>query len=238
MDIIILNGINAKNTDSVFSVKRKIRTLIRRKNIIIVKDSLLLILFLYIHLKSSKTENKNTILAYGVRNPWGIGLLEEKLYVPDVGRSTYEEVSILNVSDLKRETATTDIDQLSKSMQRFVEGKRLEIKSLTERDSFRKDFIGNVAHELKTPVFSIQGYILTLLDGGLEDEKVNHITVFTCPNTHLTFWDKMCFFMIFAYFRASVWKPFCLFCVLLGSFFAVICFTAFEGLRVTPGNSG
>jgi hypothetical protein len=43
------------------------------------------------------TENKNTILAYGVRNPWGIGLLEEKLYVPDVGRSTYEEVSILDL---------------------------------------------------------------------------------------------------------------------------------------------
>ena len=43
------------------------------------------------------TENKNTILAYGVRNPWGIGLLEEKLYVPDVGRSTYEEVSVLDL---------------------------------------------------------------------------------------------------------------------------------------------
>jgi len=40
---------------------------------------------------------------------------------------------------------------------------------------FRKDFLGNVAHELKTPIFNIQGYILTLLDGGMEDESINKL---------------------------------------------------------------
>jgi len=48
-----------------------------------------------------------------------------------------------------------------------------QIKELEEQAAFRKEFLGNLAHELKTPVFSIQGYILTLLEGGLEDEKVN-----------------------------------------------------------------
>lgn len=48
-----------------------------------------------------------------------------------------------------------------------------KIKELKEQAAFRKEFLGNLAHELKTPVFSIQGYILTLLEGGLEDEKVN-----------------------------------------------------------------
>ncbi len=48
-----------------------------------------------------------------------------------------------------------------------------EILRLKEQAQFRREFLGNVAHELKTPVFSIQGYILTLLDGGLEDENVN-----------------------------------------------------------------
>lgn len=48
-----------------------------------------------------------------------------------------------------------------------------QIKELQEQAAFRKEFLGNLAHELKTPVFSIQGYILTLLEGGLEDEKVN-----------------------------------------------------------------
>ena len=87
-------------------------------------------------------------------------------------KKIYEEVSILNAKDLKRENATTDIDQLSKSMQKYVDGKRLEIKNLTERDSFRRDFLGNVAHELKTPLFTVQGYILTLLEGAINDKKI------------------------------------------------------------------
>tara|TARA_R110002072_G_scaffold3620_2_gene25712 strand:+ start:3216 stop:4256 length:1041 start_codon:yes stop_codon:yes gene_type:complete len=87
-------------------------------------------------------------------------------------KKLYQEVSILNVNDLKRDSATTDIDKLSKSMQKFVEGKRLEIKNLTERDSFRRDFLGNVAHELKTPLFTVQGYILTLMEGAINDKQI------------------------------------------------------------------
>ncbi len=78
-------------------------------------------------------------------------------------KKIYEDVSILDVNDILNDSATTDIDKLSKRMEKFVEGKRLEIKSLTERDSFRRDFLGNVAHELKTPLFTVQGYILTLI---------------------------------------------------------------------------
>ena len=84
----------------------------------------------------------------------------------------YREVSILDVDDLKKDSATTDIEKLSKRMQNYVEGKRLEIKSLTERDSFRRDFLGNVAHELKTPLFTVQGYILTLLEGAINDKEI------------------------------------------------------------------
>lgn len=87
-------------------------------------------------------------------------------------KKIYEDVSILNVNDLKRETATTDIDKISKKMEKFVEGKRLEIKNLTEIDSFRRDFLGNVAHELKTPLFTVQGYILTLLEGAVNDKQI------------------------------------------------------------------
>jgi two-component system phosphate regulon sensor histidine kinase PhoR len=87
-------------------------------------------------------------------------------------KNIYEEVTILDVDDLKRDSVTTDIEILSKSVQDFVEGKRLEIQSLTERDSFRKDFLGNVAHELKTPLFTVQGYILTLLEGAVNDKEI------------------------------------------------------------------
>ena len=44
---------------------------------------------------------------------------------------------------------------------------------LKSEEKFRREFIGNLAHELKTPIFSIQGYILTLLEGGLEDPSIN-----------------------------------------------------------------
>ena len=87
-------------------------------------------------------------------------------------RKIYNEVSILNADDIKRRPTTTDIDKLSKSMQQFVEGKRLEIKSLTEIDSFRRDFLGNLAHELKTPLFTVQGYILTLMEGAINDKQI------------------------------------------------------------------
>ena len=53
------------------------------------------------------------------------------------------------------------------------EERRQEIINLKDQEEFRREFLGNLAHELKTPAFSIQGYILTLLDGGLEDENVN-----------------------------------------------------------------
>ncbi|MBV6406043.1 MAG: sensor histidine kinase [Flavobacteriales bacterium] len=55
----------------------------------------------------------------------------------------------------------------------WARARRSEITELRERERFRREFIGNLAHELKTPIFNIQGYILTLLDGGLEDPKVN-----------------------------------------------------------------
>ena len=59
--------------------------------------------------------------------------------------------------------------------QKWSEGKNLEISKLKKQEEFRREFLGNIAHELKTPVFSIQGYILTLLDGGLEDKDVNRL---------------------------------------------------------------
>ena len=51
--------------------------------------------------------------------------------------------------------------------------RNIEITRLKEQEQFRREFLGNLAHELKTPVFSIQGYILTLLEGGLEDQNIN-----------------------------------------------------------------
>lgn len=48
-----------------------------------------------------------------------------------------------------------------------------EIQKLKEMEAFRREFLGDVSHELKTPIFAVQGFIETLLDGALEDKKVN-----------------------------------------------------------------
>jgi two-component system phosphate regulon sensor histidine kinase PhoR len=84
----------------------------------------------------------------------------------------YDDFSILNNKEFKKKKINTDIEELSKSMQDFVEGKQIEIKNLNKRDSYRKDFLGNVAHELKTPLFTVQGYILTLLEGAINDKLI------------------------------------------------------------------
>jgi two-component system phosphate regulon sensor histidine kinase PhoR len=95
-----------------------------------------------------------------------------KRYIFKRIRKIYDEFSVLNEDEISKEYATTDIDALSKSVQEYVQEKRIEIKNLTERDSFRKDFLGNVSHELKTPLFTVQGYILTLIEGGVNDKLI------------------------------------------------------------------
>ena len=61
---------------------------------------------------------------------------------------------------------------LVQEIEKFAEGKKIEIDTLKIREEYRKDFLGNVSHELKTPLFTVQGYILTLLDGAMKDKKL------------------------------------------------------------------
>ena len=65
------------------------------------------------------------------------------------------------------------LDGVEKEVQQWAETQQNEIETLKTLESYRRRFIGNVSHELKTPIFSIQGYIYTLIDGGLYDENVN-----------------------------------------------------------------
>ena len=68
--------------------------------------------------------------------------------------------------------STSDLESLSKSLKRFASDKKLEIEVLKNQDNYRKDFIGNISHELKTPLFTIQSYILTLIEGSYKDPDI------------------------------------------------------------------
>lgn len=66
-----------------------------------------------------------------------------------------------------------EIDKLNNEIFAWADDRKNEIERLKKLEVYRKEFLGNVSHELKTPIFNIQGYVLTLLDGGLEDETIN-----------------------------------------------------------------
>lgn len=69
----------------------------------------------------------------------------------------------------------TTLGQVSQDVINWVVSRNREITRLKEMEKYRREFLGNVSHELKTPIFNIQGYVLTLLDGGLEDPSINRL---------------------------------------------------------------
>lgn len=66
-----------------------------------------------------------------------------------------------------------EIHNLDLEIKAWADDRKDEIERLKKLEVYRKEFLGNVSHELKTPIFNIQGYVLTLLDGGLEDPSIN-----------------------------------------------------------------
>ncbi len=63
--------------------------------------------------------------------------------------------------------------EVEENVLKWSQEKRSIIQKLKEQEKYRREFIGDVAHELKTPIFNIQGYVCTLIDGGLYDERIN-----------------------------------------------------------------
>lgn len=101
-----------------------------------------------------------------------------------INRFIYEKIKLIykTIYDLNKPKSTLKsflardsnaLEKVNKEVIDWAETQKNEIESLKEQELYRRDFLGNVSHELKTPIFNIQGYVHTLLDGGLEDEEIN-----------------------------------------------------------------
>ncbi len=101
-----------------------------------------------------------------------------------VGRFVYDKIRLIykTISIQKSEKGKVkDIiendenlfDRVRKEVEEYERNKIAEIEQLKTMENYRKDFFGNVSHELKTPIFNIQGYIETLLDGAVDDPTIN-----------------------------------------------------------------
>ena len=87
-------------------------------------------------------------------------------------KKIYDDVSLLESTSFRNQPITTDMATLTKQVKKFATDKKMEIETLKVREEYRREFLGNVSHELKTPLFTVQGYLSTLLDGAMNDKNV------------------------------------------------------------------
>jgi len=96
----------------------------------------------------------------------------------------YQKIKVIykTISKYKRQRDTAKqklnlqddtLENVHEEVIRWGEDHKNEIEKLEKMAEYRREFLGNISHELKTPIFNIQGYVLTLLDGGLEDPLIN-----------------------------------------------------------------
>tara|TARA_R110002050_G_scaffold94765_2_gene197218 strand:+ start:74838 stop:75803 length:966 start_codon:yes stop_codon:yes gene_type:complete len=87
-------------------------------------------------------------------------------------KKIYDDLTLLESASLSKGAITTDMQTLTQEIDKFARDKKIEIETLKVREEYRKEFLGNVSHELKTPLFTVQGYILTLLDGAMDNKNL------------------------------------------------------------------
>ncbi len=87
----------------------------------------------------------------------------------NIAKKRFEEYNNINTGH------RDELDYLITQSVRASKTVEREIQRLNKIENYRKEFIGDISHELKTPIFAIQGFLETLIDGALEDEEVNRV---------------------------------------------------------------
>lgn len=108
---------------------------------------------------------------------YGVNLFFLKKYIFRKIKLIYKTIHRLKLDPSQKQRNVDSDDQIIEDVEKDVaiwaRNQQQEIDQLKTLENYRRDFLGNVSHELKTPIFNIQGYVHTLLDGGLQDETIN-----------------------------------------------------------------
>lgn len=96
-------------------------------------------------------------------------------YINEKIEPIYKVIRDKPVQESSKRGSGNIIADVRKEVEEWAKNQAEEITRLKDLERYRKEFVGNVSHELKTPIFNIQGYILTLLEGGLDDPKINKL---------------------------------------------------------------
>lgn len=131
--------------------------LLEESNMIITQVLVSLVIFLFVYL----------VVFYSLNN-----------FIYNRLKPIYKTIYNINFSEeqLRQDLEERDLDlveDVQNDVVKWARKKTKEIAQLKKLERYRREFLGNVSHELKTPIFNIQGYISTLLDGALEDETIN-----------------------------------------------------------------
>jgi len=90
-----------------------------------------------------------------------------------VYKTIYDTKSTEDEKSAKQKIERDIIDYAESEVIEWKKSKTKELKKRKQNEKFRKEFLGNVFHEIKTPIFNIQGYLETLIDGGFKDKNIN-----------------------------------------------------------------
>jgi len=104
-----------------------------------------------------------------------IVLFAVKIFVDERIKLIYKNIHTVKLEGKKKSNITSNnaMDQVEKDVNDFVTNQGREIKTLKSMENYRREFLGDISHELKTPIFNIQGYVHTLIEGGIYDSNIN-----------------------------------------------------------------
>jgi len=152
------------------SLKKTYKFAIRTSLYVTIFTTLLVSVFLYYY----HTFNWQVVLFPLICFPLCFVIIQYRVerFIYRRVKKIYDDLTLLESTSLRKQPITTDMGTLTKEIDKYARDRKIEIETLKIREEYRKEFLGNVSHELKTPLFTVQGYIDTLLDSDIDDEKI------------------------------------------------------------------